>query len=406
MPEIVHIDLEGFFVAVERLQNPSLCGRPLIIGGQPTGWGRVVAASAEARERGVRPGLSLAIAAMRCPDAVFLDGAVERYLEASAAVDEIVRDPAILGTDVPVEWAAIDSVFLDVSGTSLRIGPARAVAERVQARVHQELGFEAACGIAGSRIAAQMASRLSRPHGLLYVLPGYEARLLAPLDLDLLPDLPGSARQRLMQAGITTLGALGSLDTARATDLIGRRGPTYASWARGVDPRPVDGSQPPRTLTREVTLSSPCEDETKLLAILQHVTETLAGRLRTMGWFARTVTVRVRPTPGSGSASIDSMRAGGRRGESRAITLREATASEHELRTAARALFQVVRRRRQVDSLAVTLSGLQRVGPQMPLFPLAPPREHADEHVRTRLGLRSLVEGGYLRHQRPQRRVG
>jgi DNA polymerase-4 len=91
MPEIVHIALEGFFVAVERLQNPSLCGRPLIIGGQPTGWGRVVAASAEARQRGVRPGLSLAIAAMRCPDAVFLDGAVERYLEASAAVDEIVR---------------------------------------------------------------------------------------------------------------------------------------------------------------------------------------------------------------------------------------------------------------------------------------------------------------------------
>jgi hypothetical protein len=86
--------------------------------------------------------------------------------------------------------------------------------------------------------------------------------------------------------------------------------------------------------------------------------------------------------------------------------MRDATASEHELRTAARALFQVVRRRRPVDSLAVTLSGLQRVGPQMPLFPLAPPREHAGEQVRTRLGLRSLVEGGYLRHQRPQRFVG
>ena len=97
MPEIIHVDLDGFFVAVERQLDPRLAARPIVIGGQPSTHGVVVAACAEAARRGVRPGLSLAIAAARCPDAAFLDGAVERYLEASAAVDEILRDPHTAG---------------------------------------------------------------------------------------------------------------------------------------------------------------------------------------------------------------------------------------------------------------------------------------------------------------------
>ena len=188
--------------------------------------------------------------------------------------------------------------------------------------------------------------------------------------------------------------------------MIGGRGPSYVSWARGVDPRPVDGSQPPRSLTREVTLEKPCDDEMKLQAILQHVTETLAGRLRILGCFARTVTVRLRPTRTEAEGGRVSPHDGHPRAESRALTLREATASEDDLRAAARALFQVLRRRRTLDSLSVTLSSLQRIGPQIPLFPLVPQGAHASTHVRTRVGLRSLVEGRYLRHQRPQRRVG
>ena len=97
MSEIIHVDLDGFFVAVERQLDPRLASRPIVIGGQPSTHGVVVAACAEAARRGVRPGLSLAIAAARCPDAAFLDGAVERYLEASAAVDEILRDPHTTG---------------------------------------------------------------------------------------------------------------------------------------------------------------------------------------------------------------------------------------------------------------------------------------------------------------------
>lgn len=427
MPEILHIDLDGFFVAVERQLDPSLRDRPVIIGGQPATFGCVVAASAEAARRGVRPGLSLAIAAQRCPDAVFLDGAVDRYLEASAAVDEILRDPTLVGDGVPVEWTAIDAVCLDLTGTAARLGPGRRLAELIQERIARELGFDAACGLAGSRIAAQLAARLSRPRGLLYVLPCYEARLLSPLDVSLLPDLGTGARQRLAQEGICTLGQLATLDSSRARELIGNRGPTYVAWARGEDPRPVDGSRPPRSLAREVTLLDPDLDEVRLTAVVAHMAETLAVRLRQMGWFASTVTLRIRHAPAApdhrppdarpwplrdtatyGATASYARNAGGRRTESRSLTLREATAADEELRTTALALFRTLWRRRPLAGLGIVLSNLQRSGPQMPLFPVS---SLGGSGFRTRAGMRGLVEGRYLQHQRPrtrpaQRRAG
>src|SRR5688572_20314266 len=144
MPEIIHVDLDGFFVAVERQIDPRLASRPIVIGGQPSTHGVVVAACPEAARRGVRPGLSLAIAAARCPDAAFLDGAVERYLEASAAVDETLRDPHVTGAGsagggAAVEWTAIDSVFVQVGAPSAS-GDGLRVAERIRERLLHELG--------------------------------------------------------------------------------------------------------------------------------------------------------------------------------------------------------------------------------------------------------------------------
>lgn len=396
MNEILHIDLDGFFVAVERLHAPELRNRPVIVGGQPTAWGRVVAASPEAARRGVRPGLGLGVAAMKCPDAVFLDGSVERYLDASAAVDELLREPM-----APVEWTGIDSVFLDLTGLMPRLGPSRAVAERLQDAIRRELGFDVACGIAGTRTAAQVASRLSRPRGLLYVLPGYEARLLAGLDADVLPELPPGSRQRLLERGVLTLGQLGALDAEESRVLLGARGPLLTERARGLDPRPVDGSQPPRSIAREVTLSAATLDEGRLLAVLEHVCDTLSRRLRHMGWYAHTVTLRLVADDAPSQESHRAVAA------TRSTTLREAVAHRDLLVAAARALLRVHWKRRAVLRLGIVLSNLQRVGPQIPLFPLTTHDARGDRaDIRTRQGLRSLVEGHYLEHHRYRRRAG
>src|SRR5690349_10787509 len=228
------------------MQRPELHERPVIVGGQPTGWGRVVAASLEAQMRGVRPGLSLAIAEARCPEAVFVDGAFDRYLDTSAAIDELLRDAG-----VPVEWASIDSVFLDLSESRV---PARQLAEQLQQALRERLGFEAACGIASTKVAAQIASRLAQPTGLLYVLPGYERRFLAALDIHLLPDLPPGASDRMKQSGVLTIGQFAMLDQPAAESLLARRALEFLRYARGEDERSVDGTAPPRSVARDVTL--------------------------------------------------------------------------------------------------------------------------------------------------------
>jgi nucleotidyltransferase/DNA polymerase involved in DNA repair len=409
--EIIHVDLDGFFVAVERQLNPALAGRPVVIGGQPGTRGVVAAASPEALQRGVKVGLGLAIAASRCPDAVFLDGAVERYLEASAAVDEILRDPATVGADAAVEWTAIDSVFVEVAaGPAERPGASGGglrVAERLRERLARELGFDVACGVASSRAAAQIASRMSRPRGVLYALPGYEARLLAGLDVGLLPDLPPGTRQRLLLEGIATLGDLAGVGPERARALLGARGPSFVRAAQGADDRPVDRSQPPRSIAREVTLyptaaSQPGDagaeaprvaTEAELNDVVRHLADVLAMRLRSMGWFARTVTLCLRGQRLQGT-DVPGSSGGGTR---RSVTLREATALGDDLRAAAQSLLKTLWRRQPVGGIGLVLSNLQSAGPQMALFPLSRSegRDTMLDTVRARSGLRVLVDERY-----------
>jgi DNA polymerase-4 len=380
--QILHIDLDAFLVSVERKHDPSLCGRPIVIGGQPTGWGRVVAASSEAAACGVKAGLSLSIAASRCPKAVFLDGAFDRYLDASAAVDEIVREPG-----VPVEWASIDSLFLDLTKAPAALGPARRIAERLQTAIRERLGFEVACGLAGTKVAAQVASRLARPRGLLYVLPGYEERFLAALDINILPDLPPGAVARLRQSGVLTIGALAAMDVVAADLALGRRSRELMQFARGRDERHVDGAAPPRSLARDMALPRPTQDAGQLESSVQYLTETLATRLRHTSCFAQTVTVRVR-----GGAPERTM--------ARSMTLREASAADADLVSAAHAVLHLLRRSCPVVSgVSVVLSNLHHGGAQMPLFPLAPPAAASSQpwtSVRGRGSFRAMVNGRFL----------
>jgi DNA polymerase-4 len=321
-------------------------------------------------------------------------------------VDEILRDPHLTGVGAAVEWTAIDSVFIEVgsttgvvgaSGGAAASGDGLRVAERLRERLQGELGFEVSCGIARSRAAAQIASRISRPRGVLYALPGYEARLLAPLDVGLLPDLPVGARQRLVMESVMTLGDLAGVSDERAKALLGTRGPAFVRWARGEDDRPIDRSQPPRSIAREVTLTHPDAPEAELADVVRHLADVLAMRLRTMRWFARTVTLRLRPVATSADTAAPSAARPQPHRLVRSVTLREATALDEDLRAAAASLLKVLWRRQPVGGLGLVLSNLQPTGPQMPLFPLARPEgaSATADMLRVRSGLRVLVDQRY-----------
>lgn len=345
--QIAHLDLDGFLIAVERVRDPLLQGRPVIIGGRPEGPGVVAAASAEARAAGVTPGLLLTDAAQRCPDAVFLEGAFQHYVQASQAVDTIVRRHCGL-----VEWVSLDEAYLDLSGRSP--AEARHACNDVQQEICASLGVSVAIGMGSSKVVARVASRLARPRGLLYVLPGYEARLLAPLRLEALAGLDASATEALHAAGIETLGELSRLDPAEAAALVGRCGPVVVRHAGALDTEAVFGT----TVPKAVSATSDVKSETVGRGVsdaLDCAVRDAAQRLRTQGLLARTATLTARYA-GGGSAT-------------RAATLREAACADDELMAATRPLLARLRRSQSpVTRLEVSFAALVRAERQRSLF--------------------------------------
>jgi nucleotidyltransferase/DNA polymerase involved in DNA repair len=337
---IAHVDLDSFFVAVERARNPALVGRAIVIGGRPASRGLVAAVSREARRAGIRPGMPLVQASARCPDLVFLDGAFDAYLAASFKVDEIVRHES-----PEIEWTSIDELYVRLAGDGV------SALERIQQGL-RSVGLDAACGLARSKVVAYIASRLARPRGVVYVLDGYEAPFLSPLKIEMLPGLDAAAAQRLRARGIRRLGDLAHLSPAEVAPLAGRAGPTLARQAAGIDATTVRRTMLPGSPLEDQELPEPTADAGLLRAAIDERVAHLARELRLRGVYARSLTVRVRYADG--------------RSDSRTRPLREPSALTEMLQDTASALLaQLTRPERPVRAVAVSCSGLLD-GPREP----------------------------------------
>ncbi|MPZ18603.1 MAG: hypothetical protein GEV06_11920 [Luteitalea sp.] len=284
--QILHVDLNGFFVAVERARQPELRGQPLVIGGRRDGTGRVAAVSAEARSAGVYVGLRLCDAAQRCPAAHFLPGDLEAYGEVADAADAILRKAF-----TRVEWLSLDEAYVDAASLRSGVGGLVVATEAIQEALRDELQIAASCGIGVSKITARVASRLARPSGLLYVLPGYDRRFLAPLAIELLSGLPESLRASLISRGAETIGDLAGLSddaVAASTDLV-----LWRRLASGDDDRAVVGSVCPRGVSVQATLDGAFMDAAALAGRVRELARDLASQLGTRRLLARQLTVRV-----------------------------------------------------------------------------------------------------------------
>ena len=347
---VLHVDLDSFFVAVERRRQPDLNGRAVVIGGQPASRGMVAAASREARKCGVRVGMPLTHAAMRCPHGVFLDGALDACFAASLQVDELLR------RETPdVEWLSIDEAFV-----GLAPGGRKRNAVEVAERLHRDiaaLGFEAACGIARSKLVAKIASRLARPSGVLHVLDGYEARFLSPLKIDMLPGISPALLMRLRDAGIRRLGQLARLTDAQVSLLAGRAGRTLAQQAAGIDASRIRRTALPPPRMEDQRIDPPTSDRAAIAAALRRECERAGRDLRSRGVFAGTLTLRIRFADG--------------RVDSRTTRLAEpAAADEALLETAAALLTRLGAAERPVRGLAISCAGLLSGGAAPALFPV------------------------------------
>ena len=286
---ILHADLDAFYASVEVLDDPSLRGKPVIVGGEPGGRGVVSAASYEARRFGVHSAMPLRTAARLCPDGVFLPGRPDRYRELSRAV------MAIFASYTPlVEPISLDEAFLDVTGSLTAFGEGEAIAARIKERVLAEVGLVVSVGVASNKLCAKVASDLRKPDALVVVPPGDEAAFLAPLPVGRLWGVGPQARQALADHGVSTIGQLATMSDATLRRRFGSHGTELARRARGMDPSPVVPGQAPKSIGHELTFDRDVSDPARLEATLLDLAESVASRLRANGLAAGAVQLKLR----------------------------------------------------------------------------------------------------------------
>ena len=282
---VLHADLDAFYASVEQRDAPALRGRPVIVGG-----GVVLAASYEAKARGVRTAMGGRQARELCPDAVVVPPRMEAYTAASRDVFAIFRDTTPL-----VEGLSIDEAFLEVGGLRRIAGTPEQIAVRLRERVKTEVGLAISVGVARTKFLAKVASAVSKPDGLLIVEPEREEAFLLPLPVERLWGVGAVTAAKLHGLGIHTVGELAELEAATAERLLGRAaGAHLHALARLRDPRPVDTTKRRGSIGSQRALGNRPRTADELEVILTQIVDRLARRLRDRDRVCRTVVLRLR----------------------------------------------------------------------------------------------------------------
>ena len=283
---VLHADLDAFYASVEQRDAPALRGRPVIVGG----GGVVLAASYEAKARGVRTAMGGRQARDLCPDAVIVPPRMDAYSQASKDVFAIFRDTTPL-----VEGLSIDEAFLEVGGLRHIVGTPEQVAVRLRERVRQEVGLAISVGVARTKFLAKVASAVSKPDGLLVVEPDQEQAFLLPLPVERLWGVGKVTAEKLHRLNIHTVGELAELEAATAERLLGRAaGAHLHALARLRDPRPVDTTRRRGSIGSQRALGRRPRTVDELDLILTQIVDRLARRLRDGDRVCRTVVLRLR----------------------------------------------------------------------------------------------------------------
>lgn len=284
-PTILHADLDAFYASVEQLLDAGLRGRPIAVGS-----GVVLAASYEAKAFGVQGGMAGWRARRLCPNLLFVRGHFAEYQRLADRVMDVLHDFTPL-----VERISIDEAFLDVSGSTHLFGPPEVIGELLRRRVRDEIGLPVSVGAARTKHLAKIASQVAKPDGLLVVDPDREHEFLGPLPVGLMWGVGPVTRHRLAERGITTIGELAVMSPTSLEHVLGRAaGAKIAALATNRDPRRVQTRA--RVASVGAQSAFPRQEPTVdlLRAVLGHLADRVATRLRAKQRAGRTVTVRVR----------------------------------------------------------------------------------------------------------------
>ncbi|MDQ1427224.1 MAG: polymerase [Acidimicrobiaceae bacterium] len=299
MDTILHVDMDAFFAAVEVKLDPSLAGKPVVVGGSGR-RGVVAAASYEARAYGVHSAMPSGQALRLCPQAVFVPGRYDTYNEISHQIHEVFQSFTPL-----VEGIALDEAFLDVTGALRHFGDGLAIGRRIRERLVAEVGLAASVGVAATKFVAKLASEAAKPRasptgivagvGVFVVAPGEELAFLHPLPVEALWGVGPVTATRLREFGVTTIGELAAIPLATLERAVGSAHGRHLhelSWAR--DPRRVEPNRAVKSVGHEETYPTDLTDLVRVQREVVRMAEAVATRLRVGGVTGRTVTLKVR----------------------------------------------------------------------------------------------------------------
>ncbi|MEV7548951.1 DNA polymerase IV [Amycolatopsis sp. NPDC089917] len=377
---ILHADLDSFYASVEQRDDPSLRGRPVIVGG-----GVVLAASYEAKAYGVRTAMGGGQARRLCPDAIVVPPRMHAYSEASKAVFEVFGNTTPL-----VEGISIDEAFLDVGGLLKIAGTPSRIAANLRKDVLDQVGLPITVGVARTKFLAKVASGVAKPDGLLVVPHDKEMEFLHPLPVERLWGVGKVTAQKLRERGVRTVGQMEGFGEKELVRMLGRGvGAHLHALAHNDDPRRVQSGRRRRSIGAQRALGSRPRTPAELDAMLLTLADRLARRLRAAHRVCRTVVLRLR--------FADFTKA------TRSHTLLEATERTGAIVAAARELLAAARP--LIDERGLTLIGLALTNLtkddsiQLALPFDAKPRDALDatlDTVRDRFGSKSITRAVHL----------
>lgn len=385
--------MDAFFVSVEELRDPSLKGKPVVVGGKGPERGVVSAASYAARKFGVHSALPLRTAYQLCPQAIFLEGSPQLYREYSQKVHDVMRR-----FSPKVEQVSIDEAYLDMTGTERLLGRPLQAAHRLHEAVTAETALPCSIGIGTSRLVAKMCSDLAKPNGVLWVEPGVEAAFLAPLEVGRIPGVGKVMQTRLQEMGIRRIGQLQQLD-GNALGVFGKWGSALAAKARGEDgggwfDHAVGSRDLPKSISHETTFGEDTADTALIDATLAKLVQLAARRLREQELWSRTIQLKLRYSDFTTFT--------------RAKTLEEATQLDNVVLETARKLFRDNWTGKRIRLLGVQLGSLTDPAGQLGLLDGEVRKKWggalaAADRLRDRFGESAVGLAGAMGHGRHER---
>ena len=387
---IAHVDMDAFYASIEQRDDPSLRGKPVIIGSPPDRRGVISTASYEAREFGVHSAMPSRTAGKLCPHGVFLSGNMSKYADVSGQVMAILRSYTPL-----VEPISIDEAFLDITDAAKRSTSAESLGHALKAQIQDELSLTASVGLAGNKFLAKLASDMDKPDGLTVVPtdPQEILSFLAPLSVSRIWGVGKVAQTRLKRFGIETVKDAQSHDQATLQRWLGNAfGEHLWRLCRGLDDRPLVTDHEAKSISNEHTFIEDCDDPLVVRQVLIRLTEQVGRRLRQSEKVASTGQIKLR---------FDDFKT-----ITRQRSFRSPTATDHEILGCSLALFDAQNIRRPIRLVGFGVAGLsgpEAESPNQPDLFEMPEDQNKTKHksldqavdkIREKFGKDSLKRGG------------